>query len=160
MNIRKTINEDHTQLWNIFMKVVKTHSYFMQDVNTTYNEWERYWLGKQVNTYSVIEGSNVVGSYIIKPNQPGLGNHVANGSYMVDETSRGKGIGKIMANHSIKEAKRLGYKAIQFNAVVSNNQAAIKLWKKYGFQVVGTNPKAFRHKDLGLIDTYTMYKQL
>lgn len=160
MNIRETIIKDHTQLWNIFMKVVKTQSYFMQDVNTTYNEWEEYWLGKQVNTYSVLEGSNVVGSYIIKSNQPGLGNHVANGSYMVDETSRGKGIGKIMADHSIKEAKRLGYKAMQFNAVVSNNQTAIKLWEKYGFQVVGTNPKAFRHKDLGLIDTYTMYKQL
>lgn len=158
--IRKTIPEDYTPLWNIFKEVVEAETYFMHSKHTTRREWKNYWLGKDVNTYTAVKGNMVVGSYILKPNQPGLGSHVANASYIVNKVNRGKGIGELLAEHSISEAKNMDYIAIQFNAVVSTNHNAVKLWKKYGFKIVGTNPEAFRHHSLGLVDTYVMYRTL
>ncbi len=99
-------------------------------------------------------------TYILKPNQLDLGNHVANCSYMVDPKAQGKGIGKLMCQHSIDTARDMGFKAIQFNIVVSTNIGAVKLWKKFGFKIIGTTPKGFRHSQLGFVDTYIMYKEL
>ena len=89
-----------------------------------------------------------------------MGNHIANCSYMVSQNAQGKGIGKKLCEHSIQFAKESGYKGIQFNIVVSTNKGAIELWKKYGFEIIGTTSKGFRHSKLGFVDTYIMYKSL
>ena len=99
-----------------------------------------------------------MGTYVIKPNQIGLGNHVANCGYMVKSGSRGKGFGSRLCAHSIQFAKESGYVAIQFNTVVSSNEIAVNLWKKHGFSIIGTTPNGFRHPRLGLVDTYIMYR--
>ncbi|NRA48989.1 MAG: GNAT family N-acetyltransferase [Phaeodactylibacter sp.] len=96
----------------------------------------------------------------IKPNQPGLGRHIANCSYMVSPDAQGKGIGKIMCEHSIAWARQSGYIGIQFNIIVSTNVVAVGLWKKYGFEIIGTTPKGFRHPQLVFVDTYVMYRSL
>jgi len=118
-----------------------------------------YWFGAGIITY-VAEGDRIDGMYKLTPNQRDLGSHVANASFMVAPTSHGRGIGKAMGWHCLKEAKNLGYLALQFNFVVSTNQVAIALWQKLGFAIVGTLPKAFNHQKLGYVDAYVMYRFL
>jgi ribosomal protein S18 acetylase RimI-like enzyme len=98
--------------------------------------------------------------YKLGPNQVGRGAHVANASYMVSPAAQGVGVGRLLGEHSLAEARRQGYLAMQFNYVVSTNTAAVKLWKKLGFSIVGTLPKAFRHTRLGYVDAYVMYQLL
>ncbi|MGS2739488.1 N-acetyltransferase family protein [Sinomicrobium sp. M5D2P17] len=69
-------------------------------------------------------------------------------------------MGKKLYEHSITYTRDNGYKGIQFNMVVSTNEVALKLWQKSGFRITGTTPKGFRHKELGFVDTYIMYKEL
>lgn len=102
----------------------------------------------------------VVGTYVLKPNQPALGSHVANASFMVSPVARGSGVGRSMGEHSLAEARRLGFRAMQFNFVVSTNEAAVRLWQRLGFGIVGTLPGAFRHARLGFVDAYVMFQEL
>ena len=104
--------------------------------------------------------NEILGTYIIKPNQIDLGNHIANCSYMVNPVAQGKGIGKQLCEHSLKIAKENNFEGIQFNIVVSTNKGAVELWEKYGFVIIGTTPKGFRHSKLGLVDTYIMFKSI
>lgn len=120
-----------------------------------------YWIDHPAATFVALDDSGqIVGSYYIKPNQPTLGAHVANCGYIVAEPARGRGVASAMCRHSQQEALAGGYSAMQYNLVVSTNQAAIRLWKKQGFHVVGVLPQAFRHSRLGLVDAYVMYKLL
>ena len=102
----------------------------------------------------------IVGTFIIKDNQPGLGSHIANASYMVSGKASGKSIGKAMGEFSLEEARRLGYQAMQFNIVVKSNIRAVQLWQKLGFNIIGEIPEAFNHKDKGLTNAYIMYRKL
>ncbi len=113
-----------------------------------------------METYVLEEDGQILGTYIIKPNQIDLGNHIANCSYMVNPNAQGKGIGKKLCEHSLETAKENGFEGIQFNIVVSTNKIAVALWEKYGFEIIGTTPKGFRHAELGMVDTYIMYKNL
>lgn len=107
-----------------------------------------------------ILNNKIVGNYYIKENQPGFGAHAGNSAYMVHPAWYGKGIGSLMVSHSIEQAKRIGFTSIQFNLVVSSNESAIRLWKKFGFTIIGTTPNGFKHAKLGFIDTFIMYKKL
>ena len=117
---------------------------------------------------SAIEGSawrsrvrrHIVGTYILRPNQAGAGSHVANAAFMVALNARGKGIGRDIGEHCLSEARRLGFRAIQFNFVVSTNEPAIRLWKQLGFNIVGTLPGAFQHPEKGYVDVYIMFRSL
>ena len=102
----------------------------------------------------------LLGTYILRANQSGGGAHVGNAAFMVATEGRGKGIGRAMAEHCLKEARRLGFRAMQFNFVVSTNDSAIRLWKNLGFEIVGTLPKAFRHPQKGFVDVYVMFRSL
>ena len=102
----------------------------------------------------------MLGTYYLKTNQPGLGAHVCNAGYMVAGQARGRGVGRAMAEHSLEEARRLGYRAMQYNFVASTNEGAIRLWKRLGFDVVGTLPGAFRHEGQGYVDALVMYRHL
>lgn len=102
----------------------------------------------------------ILGTYFIKPNQPGLGSHVCNCGYIVAPTAQGQGIASAMCEHSQAEGIAMGFLAMQFNLVVCSNDRAVQLWKRLGFAVVGTLPRAFRHQKLGFIDALVMFKQL
>ena len=116
----------------------------------------------------VIEGAalrsrvwrHVVGTYILRANQPGSGSHVANAAFMVAPRVRGLGVGRKMGEHCLNEARERGFRAMQFNFVVSTNEAAIRLWKQLGFEIVGTLPGAFRHPQKGYVDVYVMFRSL
>src|SRR5882672_5389092 len=119
------------------------------------------WMAAAVRTYvACVDGDRVAGTYILKPNQQGPGAHVANAGYMVSDEYSGRGIGKAMCAHSLDEARSLGFEAMQFHSVVSTNHAAIHLWQKMGFSIVGTVPRAFRHREFGLVDIYVMHRFL
>lgn len=102
----------------------------------------------------------VVGAYRLAPNRSGLGDHVANGGYMVAADVRGRGIASAMCEHSMDEARRAGFTAMQYNYVVASNTTAVKLWQRHGFAIVGTVPRAFRHATLGPTDIYVMHRFL
>ena len=96
----------------------------------------------------------------LSPTMRDRGSHVANAAFMVDPQLSGKGVGRAMGVHCLREAKRAGFRAMQFNIVVSTNEAAVALWKKLGFSIVGTLPEVFRHESLGFVDAYVMHRFL
>ena len=102
----------------------------------------------------------IVGTYVIRPNQPGLGAHVANAGYMVRPDAFGRGTGSALGTHSLEEARAAGYRAMQFNAVVSTNTRAVALWERLGFRIIGTVPEGFRHAKLGFVDLHIMHRML
>lgn len=159
MIIRKATKEDYEAVWSIFDSVIQQgETYAYEAVSKT--DLHSLWFAPGMKTYVAVESDKVLGTYILKPNHAGRGSHIANASYLVKEASRGKGIGDALCKHSTQTARELGYGGIQFNLVVSSNTSAVALWKRNGFQILGTIPKAFRHKKLGLIDAYIMYLDL
>jgi len=119
-----------------------------------------YWFEDGGAIWVAERDGEVAGTYVLKPNHEGRGAHVANAGYMVRRRARGSGIGRLLGEHSIEQARRLGYRAMQFNMVVATNAAAVELWKRLGFDVAGTLPGAFRHPARGFVDAYVMYRAL
>ena len=118
------------------------------------------WFSKEKHTFVAVAGGKIVATFYIKPNQPGLGAHIANGSYMVAPDTRGTGIGRKIGEFSIAEAARLGFHAMQFNFVVKSNEKAVKLWQSLGFEIIGEIPEAFQHKEHGLTNALIFYRKL
>lgn len=160
MNIRPAIPEDIDAVWNIFQQVIKTGDTYIYSPNTQKWKFETFWFGENKRTYVAEINGRILGSYIIKPNQLDLGSHIANAAYMVSSEARGAGIGRTLCEHSLDEARKNDFKAMQFNIVVSTNTVAVKLWKKCGFKIIGTIPEAFDHSQLGLVDAHIMYRKL
>ena len=106
------------------------------------------------------EDGTIVGSAKMGPNRPGRGSHVATASFMVDPARHGKGIGRTLGEYVVEWAAREGYRGIQFNAVVETNTAAVTLWQKLGFEIIGTVPEAFRHPRHGYVGLHVMYRRL
>ena len=158
--IRKATEADIDEVWEIFSKVIETGDTYVFNPKTSKSELKKHWFAPCMNTFVIEDKGCIVGTYIIKPNQIGLGSHISNCSYMVRPNQQGKGIGKQLCVHSIEVAKQNNFKGIQFNIVVSTNKEAIGLWKKHGFKIIGTTPKGFKHQTLGFVDTYIMFKDL
>jgi L-amino acid N-acyltransferase YncA len=160
ITIRAASQQDDNALWAIFHEVVREGDTYAFAPDTSRAEALRIWTEVPRATYVAEAEGKVVGTYFLKTNQPGLGAHVCNAGYMVRAAARGLGVGQAMCAHSLDEARRLGYRAMQFNLVVSTNTGAVRLWQKMGFEIVGTLPRAFRHARLGFVDAYVMYQWL
>lgn len=159
MDIRRATDDDFPAMWPIFAEVAAAGDTYPHAMDVSYDEGFHYWMRPPRISYVAVDRADeVVGMYYLRPNQESLGAHVANAGYCVAKTRRGEGIGQALCEHSIAEARRLGYLAMQYNLVVSTNERAIALWKKCGFEIVGTLPRAFRHRELGLVDAYVMYR--
>jgi L-amino acid N-acyltransferase YncA len=160
MKIRPATDSDRDPVWKIFQATVAPADAFVYDPNTPREEAMAYWFANGTRTYVAEQEGRIVGSYILRPNRPGLGNHVSNAGFMVDPAARGSGIGRAMGEHALNEARRLGYRAMQFNFVISTNESAVHLWQELGFKIVGTLPGAFRHARKGFVDAYVMFRSL
>jgi len=160
LTIRDATDRDRDAIWEIFRATVAPGDSFVYDPNTPRDEAEAYWFAKGTRTYVAERDGKVVGSYILRPNRPGLGNHVSNAGFMVAPAARRFGVGLAMGEHALAEARRLGYSAMQFNFVISTNETAVRLWQRLGFRIVGTLPGAFRHSRKGSVDAYVMYRVL
>jgi L-amino acid N-acyltransferase YncA len=160
MKIRAAAEADRGAIWKIFHEVVAAGDTYAIDPEMSREEALAYWFSTDTRTYVADSTVGIVGTYILRPNQSGGGSHVANAAFMVALDARGHGIGRAMGEHCLKEARRLGFRAIQFNFVVSTNESAIRLWKQLGFKIVGTLPGAFRHPEKGYVGVYVMYRSL
>jgi ribosomal protein S18 acetylase RimI-like enzyme len=160
LEIRQAIEADRDAIWNIFHAVVAPGDTYVFDPRISREDALAYWFREDTQTYVTAQDRHVVGTYILRPNQPAFGSHVANAAFMVAPEARGLGIGRKMGEHCLNEARRLGFRAMQFNFVVSTNEGAIRLWKQLGFKIVGTLPGAFRHPQKGYVDVYVMFRSL
>jgi ribosomal protein S18 acetylase RimI-like enzyme len=158
--IRKAEKSDEWQIWEIIQKVLASGDTYVFEPSSSKEKMISYWCGADKHTYVACIDDKIVGTFIIKENQPDLGSHVANASYMTRPGHSGKGIGRKMAEFSFDQARRLGFIAMQFNMVVKNNTAAVNLWRKMGFETIGEVPEAFRHPSSGLTGAYIMWKKL
>lgn len=161
VSIRSYRAADWPALWPILKEAIRTGDTFAWAPESTEQEMHEAWVDAPQATY-VAEGPNgrLLGAYFIKPNQPGLGSHVCNAGYCVAVEARGQGVAASMCEHSQVEAKRAGFRSMQFNIVVATNAPAVHLWKKLGFAIVGTLPGAFQHAQHGSVDAHVMYKHL
>jgi len=160
LSIRQATASDYDSIWNIFHTVVATGETYVFDPNISREDALAYWLDSSARCYVADRDGIIVGTYILKPNQPGLGSHVANAAFMVAPSERGLGLGRTMGEHCLGEARRLDYRGMQFNFVVSTNEPAVRLWQQLGFDIIGTLPGAFRHSRKGFVDAYVMFRSL
>ena len=160
LTIRPIQPTDYGAVCEIFLAIVRQGDTYAYDPHSTKADAIHHWIDYPLQTYVAERDGDILGTYYIKPNQPGLGNHICNCGYMVAASARGQGIATAMCHHSQTEAIRLGFQAMQFNLVVSTNVGAIALWHKLGFTTLGTLPNGYRHSQKGFVDTYIMYKQL
>lgn len=160
LEIKLAQNDGFEAIWPVVHEVLRTGDTYPFAPETTREEAFQIWMKKPQATYVAYLDDEIVGTYYIKANQPGLGSHVCNAGYMVRAGARGKGIGKAMCKHSLGEARKLGFKAMQYNLVVSTNTGAVKLWQDMGFEIIGTLSKAFNHREKGFVDAFVMYQWL
>ncbi len=170
IGIRVARESDHDAIWEIFREVIAAGDTYPLDTNISRDAALAYWFQRGAHVYvAQLDGimpsssereSTIAGSYTLHPNQCGGGAHVANAAFIVTRSGRGQGIGRAMGQHCLDEARRLGFRAMQFNFVVSTNEPAVKLWQDLGMKIVGTLPGAFRHPTLGDVDVYVMYQKL
>lgn len=161
MIIRPYESKDWHAVWNILEPVFREGETYPTSPDITEDKARQYWIDGPSFTYVAHEeNGDIKGTYYIKPNQPTLGAHVCNCGYVVAESARGRGIASEMCEHSQREALAHGFRAMQYNLVVSTNEASLHLWKKHGFQIVGTLPRAFRCARFGYIDAFVMFKEL
>jgi len=184
IKIRSATTKDHDAIWKIFHEIISAGDTYSLDPRMSREEALAYWFRADTQTYvaelhrqSVGEAVGfprtatpsptggrkdqvIVGTYILRPNQSGGGSHVANAAFMVASDAQGCGVGRAMAEHCLNEARRIGFRAMQFNYVISTNTPAIRLWQELGFEIVGTLPGAFRHPEKGYVDVYVMFRSL
>lgn len=158
--IREATGADWPVVWELFRLAAHAGDVFAYDESTTEETARKLWFDPPAACFVAEEDGRVVGTYYVRPNQPGRGGHVANGGYIVAHEARGRGLARLMCEHSLETARRRGFAAMQFNYVVSTNAAAVRTWERCGFAVVGRLPGAFRHKELGLIDVLVMFRTL
>lgn len=158
--IRQAKINDLEAVWQMWKVIMEQKIYYAYDENTPKELIMNSWITSKNHVYVADKNGEVVGAYIFKANQPGYGSHVANAAYLVKTTYRGQGIGQQLCADSIKMAKAAGFRAMQFNLVISTNKSAVKAWLNHGFKIIGTVPEGFYHYEKGYVDTYIFYRKL
>lgn len=160
MKIRKAVARDFDEIWPIFREIAAAGDTYAYPRDISRPQAEEEWMEIPRQTFVFEEDGRILGTYYIKTNQPGPGDHVCNCGYMVTPAARGRGLATAMCEHSQELAKELGYKAMQFNFVAATNDGAVRLWLTLGFETVGRLPKAFCHPVEGYVDALIMFKWL
>lgn len=161
ISIRKFEERDWSTIWPLLRATFEAGETYVFAGDSSEADVHRAWVELPAATnVAVAEDARIVGTYYLKANQPGRGAHVCNCGYVVDPVAQGKGIAAAMCEHSQQLALELGFRAMQFNLVVSTNVRAVRLWQRLGFTVVGTLPDAYDHRRFGYVDALIMYKTL
>ena len=161
LTIRAYQEKDWASVWDIIKPVFRAGETYAFSPDISEQDAHKAWIEIPEITYVAVgEDSHLLGTYYLKPNQPGLGAHVCNCGYIVSEKARGRGIATEMCEHSQAEAVTRGYRGMQYNLVVASNVSAVKLWQKLGFEIIGTLPGAFLHPRQGYVDAHVMFKKL
>jgi len=160
LQIRQIEASEFVLVWPIFHAVVGAGDTYAYDPEMTFDEARDLWTRPPARCFVAERGETVVGAYCLRPNQTGLGDHVANAGYMVAVDARGQGVASAMCAHSLDVARAAGFRAMQFNFVAASNEGAVRLWQRHGFAIVGRVPAAFRHRRLGPTDVLVMHRFL
>lgn len=160
MQVRKANPEDAEAILAIILPTIREGATYALDPELSVAEALGYWMSDEKETFVAVDQGAIVGTYYMRPNQAGGGSHVCNCGYMTSPSATGTGVARRMCEHSLERARARGYRAMQFNFVVSTNERAVRLWQSLEFSVVGRLPEAFRHPQAGFVDALVMYRTL
>jgi L-amino acid N-acyltransferase YncA len=160
MLIRPATDGDADAIWAIMEPIIRAGETYCLPRDMDKESALAYWLSAEREVFVADENGEIVGTYCLQANQKGGGAHVANCGYMTAVASAGRGVGRAMCAHSLERARERGFRAMQYNFVISTNERAVRLWQSFGFEVVGRLPKAFLHPTLGYVDALVMYRDL
>jgi ribosomal protein S18 acetylase RimI-like enzyme len=158
--IRSSTLMDADAVWKILEPVIRAGETYTLPDNFSREQALQYWYSPQHETFVAEENGEILGTYYLRANQQGRGSHVANCGYMTAAHAVGRGVASTMCAHSLDRARERGFRAMQFNFVVSTNEVAVRIWQKFGFGIVGRLPKAFLHPVYGYVDALVMYRML
>jgi len=161
VTIREATTDDWPRIWPIFADIVEAGETYAYPTDLTSDQARDLWLERPPGLTVVLEEEGqVLGSAKMGPNRPGRGSHIGTASFMVDAAARGRGVGRRLAEHCVQWHHDQGYRGIQFNAVVETNTAAVRLWQRLGFEIVGTVPGAFDSRAHGHVGLHVMFLAL
>jgi L-amino acid N-acyltransferase YncA len=160
MHVRSAKASDAPAIAAIILPIIREAATYTLDPDMSETGALAYWMGRDKETFVAEEDGVVLGSYYMRPNQAGGGRHVCNCGYMTLASATGRGVARSMCEHSLGYARSRGYRAMQFNFVVSTNERAVALWQSLGFEIVGRLPAAFRHPTHGYVNAFVMYQLL
>lgn len=160
MQIRNAQASDASAILEIILPIIREAATYALDPNLSAAEALAYWMGPDKEVFVAEDDGTILGTYFIRPNQAGGGQHVCNCGYMTHAAATGRGVARSMCEHSLAYARSRGYRAMQFNFVISTNERAVRLWQSFGFEIVGRLPGAFRHPVHGYVDALVMYQLL
>jgi GNAT superfamily N-acetyltransferase len=159
--IRDAIEDDWPSIYPFFSEIVAAGRTYAYPEDLLIDDARSYWMTSPPGrTVVALDGEVVAGTATMGPNRPGRGSHIATAGFMVDPRHQSRGVGRSLGNEVIDWARREGYRAIQFNAVVETNEAAVYLWKSLGFDILATVPEAFDHAEHGFVGLHVMYRRL
>ena len=160
MNIRATTNADDDAVWAILEPTIRAGETYALPRDMNRSDALHFWRSPTGEAFVAEEDGAALGTYFLRANQQGGGAHVANCGYMTAGAARGRGVASAMCLHSIDRARARGFRAMQFNNVVSTNEGAVRLWQRLGFDIAGRLPGAFAHPRLGFVEVLIMYRAL
>jgi GNAT superfamily N-acetyltransferase len=160
MEIRPATSSDDDAIWSIIGPTIQAGETYTLPRDLSREEGLAYWNGSDRQTFVAEEDGRVLGTYYLRANQLGGGDHVANCGYMTALDAVGRGVARRMCEYSLEQAKSAGFRAMQFNFVVSTNERAVRLWEHLGFAKVGRLPLAFESPTLGFVDAFVMFREL
>jgi ribosomal protein S18 acetylase RimI-like enzyme len=160
MLIRTATRQDDDAIWAILEPVLHAGETYTLPQEMSREHALAYWFLPEHDVFVAEEDGSMLGTYFLCANQRGGGAHVANCGYMTAQHATGRGVARAMCVHSLETARERGFRAIQFNFVVSTNERAVRLWTALGFATVGRLPEAFLHPALGYVDALVMYRAL
>ena len=160
LTVRSAVVADHPAIWSILEPVIRAGDTYTLPRNMAQADALSYWCASSHETFVAHDDGTILGTYFLRTNQAGGGSHVANCGYITAEAAQGRGVARLMLEHSLTHAKARGFRAMQFNFVVSTNERAVQTWQRNGFEIVGRLPGAFQHPAKGYVDALVMYRQL
>jgi ribosomal protein S18 acetylase RimI-like enzyme len=160
MLIRIAAAADDDAIWGIMEPILRAGETYTLPREMDKESALAYWFSTEHEVFVAEENGNIVGTYFLQANQKGGGAHVANCGYMTAVSATGRGVARVMCAHSLDRARERGFRAMQYNFVIRSNERAVRLWQSFGFEIVGSLPKAFIHPTLGYVDAYIMYRDL
>jgi ribosomal protein S18 acetylase RimI-like enzyme len=160
ISIRPSTMVDAAAVWKVLELTIRAGETYTLPRDFTREQALEYWYAPHHETFVAEEDGEILGAYYLRANQQGGGSHVANCGYMTAPWAAGRGVASAMCAHSLDRARARGFRAMQFNIVISTNEVAVRLWQKFGFEIAGLLPEAFHHPQQGYVDAYVMYRQL
>ena len=160
MLIRPAMAKDVSGLWEILEPIIGAGETYPLARDMSREDALAFWHAPGHEVFVAEEAGEILGTYFLRENQKGGGSHVANCGYMTAPRATGRGVARAMCAHSLEHARARGFRAMQFNFVVSTNERAVRLWQSFGFEILARLPAVFLHPVLGYVDAFVMHRVL